>query len=72
MEIELKRLEIERKERDGEFELKRLQLEKESEMKRLEISSLRPRPRKFDVSGKIRLVPPFNERHVDRASTTNV
>lgn len=44
VEIELKRLEIEREEKGREFKPKKLQMEKEVEMKWLEISSPISRP----------------------------
>ncbi|XP_067665288.1 uncharacterized protein [Haliotis asinina] len=67
MEIEKeKELELERFEMEKEIQLKKLQVDREIALKKLENPSHTSDIPSFDIARHARLVPPFNEKEVDK------
>ena len=64
MELKLRELELQERQRQREFELEKLRLELEAETKRG--SGMAGGSGKFDPSKYIKMVPPFNEKDVDK------
>lgn len=71
LEVEMRRLALREKELEKEVELHRMEVERQLRLKELELKHTFPREShfqsgEFDVSKCIRLIPPFDEKDVDK------